>query len=345
MSPTSSRNSVPPSASSNLPMRCDIAPVNEPFSCPNSSLSMRSSGMAAQLTSTKGSLGAIRKLVELPGDELLSRSVLSHDEHPRVGRSDARYRFHDGEHLGVGADDIRLDADLPLQLDVLARELGLIDAVADRQQQPLHIDRLLQKIERPELRRVDRGGDRSVPRYDDDGKTGMKLLELSENLETVHTRHLDVEQHDVDALARGEIQGGRAVRRGEGLELLVREQPLERAPDTLFVVDDQNPFAHFDAPPVSTLPQRRSRAVTMNVIDPEAPDERVDQDEPRRKKPDSLRIEREAALPPRAVQPREASRHERELLARDRGAFPRSRSSIPACAGEASRGSRPCRRS
>ena len=53
MSPTSSRNSVPPAASSILPSVVLTAPVKAPFSCPNSSLSSRFSGMAAQLIATK----------------------------------------------------------------------------------------------------------------------------------------------------------------------------------------------------------------------------------------------------------------------------------------------------
>ena len=56
MSPISSRNSVPPWASSNLPaLACWWAPVNAPFSCPNSSLSRSSRESAAQLTATNGS--------------------------------------------------------------------------------------------------------------------------------------------------------------------------------------------------------------------------------------------------------------------------------------------------
>ena len=54
MSPISSRKIVPPSASSNFPSRALEAPVKAPFSCPNSSLSISSLGMAAQLTATKG---------------------------------------------------------------------------------------------------------------------------------------------------------------------------------------------------------------------------------------------------------------------------------------------------
>ena len=52
MSPTSSKNSVPPSAKWNLPAFAVTAPGNAPLTCPNNSLSIRSSGMVAQLIST-----------------------------------------------------------------------------------------------------------------------------------------------------------------------------------------------------------------------------------------------------------------------------------------------------
>ncbi len=54
ISPSSSRNSVPPEASSNKPCLRLSAPVNAPFSWPNSSLSSRDSGIAPTLTGTKG---------------------------------------------------------------------------------------------------------------------------------------------------------------------------------------------------------------------------------------------------------------------------------------------------
>ena len=53
-SPISSRKIVPPSATSNLPFFSANAPVNAPFSWPNSSLSSSDSVSAAQLTATNG---------------------------------------------------------------------------------------------------------------------------------------------------------------------------------------------------------------------------------------------------------------------------------------------------
>ena len=54
ISPISSRNSVPLSAISKRPIFWAIAPVNAPFSCPKSSLSRRSKGLAAQFNLMNG---------------------------------------------------------------------------------------------------------------------------------------------------------------------------------------------------------------------------------------------------------------------------------------------------
>ena len=53
-SPISSRNSVPPCASTNFPTCFSVAPVKAPFSCPNRIDSTRFSGSAPQLTVTNG---------------------------------------------------------------------------------------------------------------------------------------------------------------------------------------------------------------------------------------------------------------------------------------------------
>jgi hypothetical protein len=54
MSPTSSRNRVPPLAASTRPGRVACAPVKAPFSWPKSSLSNSVSGRLAQSTTTSG---------------------------------------------------------------------------------------------------------------------------------------------------------------------------------------------------------------------------------------------------------------------------------------------------
>ena len=87
-SPISSRNSVPPSASSMRPTRLNSAPVNAPFSWPKSSLSSSPSLSAAQLTLTSGFCAAQAVVMDGLGDQFLARARLAADEHGRVGRGD-----------------------------------------------------------------------------------------------------------------------------------------------------------------------------------------------------------------------------------------------------------------
>src|ERR1019366_3848426 len=72
ISPISSNSSVPCCATSKHPARRSLAPVNDPFSCPNSSLSISVSGSAAQLMATNGpcrrglSACSVRATISLP---------------------------------------------------------------------------------------------------------------------------------------------------------------------------------------------------------------------------------------------------------------------------------------
>ena len=88
MSPTSSRNSVPPSAYSNLPLRSRSAPVNAPLTWPNSSLSRMFSleRRAVQRPRTACSPRAV--LVDRLGHQLLAGAGLALDQHGGVGRGD-----------------------------------------------------------------------------------------------------------------------------------------------------------------------------------------------------------------------------------------------------------------
>ena len=80
-SPISSRNSVPPSARSNQPLRCADAPVKLPRSCPNSSESTSSGGIAPQLTRRIGPRARSAALVDRARDHFLARSGLAEDQH------------------------------------------------------------------------------------------------------------------------------------------------------------------------------------------------------------------------------------------------------------------------
>ena len=80
------------------------------------------------------------------------------------------------------------------------------------------------------------------PRNNDDGNARLFLVNVGQHFQTVHSRHLDVEQHQVDALFPGRYQGARSVGGEQNLVRLELQQSLERIADTLFVVRDQDGF-------------------------------------------------------------------------------------------------------
>src|SRR5467141_1813621 len=131
MSPISSRNRVPPSAASNLPSRRATAPVNAPFSWPNSSLSTSSRENAAQLTGMNGPLARGLRLWI------------------------ARAPDHSGK---ASAFEIHL-LDQPI---VGAAQQLLLHHVADFDSQLVIVERLGQVIFRAGLHRFDRDPLRSV---------------------------------------------------------------------------------------------------------------------------------------------------------------------------------------
>ena len=103
----SSRNSVPPSASSKRPTRSARASVNAPFTWPNSSLSNTPSDEPAHVDRDQRSRRARRGGVQPARHQLLAGAVLAGDEHVGVGRADPlhqlehrAHRRRRGDHLG-----------------------------------------------------------------------------------------------------------------------------------------------------------------------------------------------------------------------------------------------------
>ena len=87
----SSRNSVPPSASSKRPTRSFFASVNAPFTWPNISLSNTVSARLPMLTVTRLRSRRGERVVNQPRDETLAAAALARDQHVRI-RSARRAR-------------------------------------------------------------------------------------------------------------------------------------------------------------------------------------------------------------------------------------------------------------
>ena len=81
---------MPPLAAPNLPSAAETAPVNAPFSWPNSSDSIRSFGNRAGVHRDERPRLARRALVHGARDQLLAGAGLADDEHGGVGLRDRR---------------------------------------------------------------------------------------------------------------------------------------------------------------------------------------------------------------------------------------------------------------
>ena len=162
MSPTSSRNSVPPWAYSNLPIRSVEASVNAPWTWPNSSLSRMFSLRAAQFRATNGLflrglfwwIAWATSSLPVPVSPWISTRG--------VGRGDPLQPVDDVVHLRAVADHA-LEAESfvqpAVQLGVLPPQPQAGRRLFDHGPQLGQIQRLEQIVERPLLhgRRRPRG--------------------------------------------------------------------------------------------------------------------------------------------------------------------------------------------
>ena len=99
---------MPPSAISKRPFLSSCAPVKLPFLCPNSSLSSRFSGIAAQFWRHEELPAPARAVVHGGGDELLSDAGLALDEHRDARVDHLRQLIEQRAHRRAVADDLLL---------------------------------------------------------------------------------------------------------------------------------------------------------------------------------------------------------------------------------------------
>ena len=106
ISPTSSRNSVPPSATSNRPRVSRSAPVNAPRTWPNSVDSSSVSGMAAQFSPTNGRSRRGPLRVDRARDQLLAGAALALDDDRQRRVGDAIEQPEQIQHARRPTDDV-----------------------------------------------------------------------------------------------------------------------------------------------------------------------------------------------------------------------------------------------
>ena len=99
---------MPPSATSNRPVREVSAPVKAPRQCPNNSLSIRFSGSAPQLTATNGLSARKARFMDRAGDQFFAAAGFSANEHGAFGRCDFGDQRLDFLHRLAAADQLRI---------------------------------------------------------------------------------------------------------------------------------------------------------------------------------------------------------------------------------------------
>ena len=253
------------------PGRRSTAPVKEPFSWPYSSLSMRSFGIAAMLTVTKGAAGAGRVRVDGAGDELLAGARLAHEQDRHLGARDAADLLVDLDHRRRAADERLGQRDVPvaarlgrprrprsldggLRLGVLGGRLG--EVLHD----PLdagEIEGLAEVVRGAALHRLHRRAHRVLGRHHhDEGRVGAPG-DLAEQREAVVAGQAHVEQHEPDAVAAGAVRAQLLARLLGAAGLDVRDADAlaglaEDEADRRLVVDDE----HLAQPSTSSLSRR-----------------------------------------------------------------------------------------
>src|ERR1043166_6732496 len=165
-------------------------------------------------------------------------------EHPRRGRRHLLDALDHPLHGPARAHDLVLGVHLGFEPHVFAGEVHVLEGVAQREEDAVRVERLLQKVVGAQLGRFDGGLDGAVARDHHDLGARVELAQLAQRLEPVHALHLHVEQHEV-----GPELGVEAQRLGAGdapphVRVPVLEQLGQGFPDALLVVHDQDAPAH-----------------------------------------------------------------------------------------------------
>ena len=140
-------------------------------------------------------------------DDFLAGSRRAADQDAAAGRRDAFDLLAQLIDRRRGADQVELAAGAQPQLGILPAQLRGLDRASDEEQEPVGLERLLDKVVGADLDRLDRGFDRAVP-ADHDDRDGRHLgAQLAQDRDAVELAALQpyVEDHErwLPAMDRG----------------------------------------------------------------------------------------------------------------------------------------------
>ena len=189
----------------------------------------------------QGPLAARAVVVQGAGDQFLAGAAGAADQHGGVGRRHLLDELHDLLHRPAGADQAiagRFVGDLLDPLPFPAVELDLLERLLDVDFQLGEMERLGEVVVGAMLHRLDGGLDAAVGGEHDGFELRLTFLELLQELDAVHARHVQVEQGDV-AAGRQHLQCFFAGAGRRDVQALLLKALAKRLPQLLVVIDDQ----------------------------------------------------------------------------------------------------------
>src|SRR5881396_3859742 len=206
-SPTSSRNSVPRSASSNR----------------------RTPALA----------------MDGGGDELLAGPRFAGDQHAHLRGCDPGDQVPQLLHRLAHADERVGVPQGFVQAPVLGQRTGQLERGPQRREQALRGQRFFEELKGTQLGRPDRVGEVRLAAHHHHRQVGRHALELLERGEAVGpARHHQIEQYGIGRVALHRRQPRAAVRRLRRLEPFRLEQRRHHLADVRLVIDEQDARAH-----------------------------------------------------------------------------------------------------
>src|SRR3569833_3459403 len=204
--------------------------------------------------------GTRRLLVNRARHQFLASSNLTRDQHSTGSLRDA---LDLADHR---ANAVRLPDDLIARLNRLAQsrilgvQIQMRESVAQRYENAVRVERLLEDVVGAELRRFDGGLDRRVAADHHDDRALIMLLDLLERLHAVDAGHLHVEEDQVGPLLLIFGDAVDSIRDGSHLIAFELEQLAQGGANALLVVDDQDAPGHrYRSSPRRVAPSVRVR--------------------------------------------------------------------------------------
>jgi hypothetical protein len=182
--------------------------------------------------------------VDGPRHELLADAALAEQQHGGARRRGALHGLQHLHQAGAPSDDFVLRLHREPQFAVLVLERLLLQHVAQRHDDALAAQWLVEEVDCAGPDGIDGRGGRAVARDHHDGQRLVDGAQPAQHLHAVHARHLDVEQHQVRPFALRQLDAVLAVARPEELVVLVLEDHAQRVADRGFVVDHQDARFH-----------------------------------------------------------------------------------------------------